>query len=81
MLTYKDVNWDRHNLPQNYELGSDLFELVCGKFVGEGTTRIVFDYMLQPGYVIKIEKEARTFNNIMEYELWNNLAHAPEFSK
>ncbi len=81
MLKYEGIDWTRRNLPENYEVVSDLFEMVCGKFVGEGTTRIVFDYLLMSGYVIKIEKEARTFNNIMEYELWNSLSHAPEFNK
>lgn len=52
---------------------SDFFHLFCGKLLGSGISRYVYEYALDPQYVVKIEQGAGSFQNIVEWETWNRL--------
>lgn len=48
----------------------ELFGMVCGKFLGAGAFREVFEYLLDPTCVIKVEMHSATFENVLEWEIW-----------
>jgi len=58
----------------------DLNHLVLGERLGGGIGRDVYDCLLMPGYVIKIEDRRQSFQNIMELETWETVEHT-EFAK
>lgn len=45
----------------------------CGKKLGEGSSRHVYQYALDSDYVVKIDDKAQTFQNIMEWEVWRTV--------
>lgn len=45
----------------------------CGKYLGEGFRRIVYQYTDNPNLVIKFLKNLEDNHNKIEYENWNNL--------
>lgn len=54
-------------------LQRDLFDFICGKRLGGGTARQVFEYLpCGDQYVIKIEDSAGSFQNILEWEMWGD---------
>lgn len=55
----------------------DLWSLVCGKKLGRGIGRTVYEYKPDPSLAIKIEDRASSFQNIAELEVWNAVAHTP----
>lgn len=72
---------DRIAMAQDFQISMDLLDLLCGNFVGEGNSRIVFDCPLKPGWVTKIVKNADCHDNILEHELWVSVCNAPELAK
>lgn len=54
-------------------IACDLYDTFVGKRLGKGIDREVFVCKSDPTCVIKIETEARSFQNIMEWELWLSL--------
>lgn len=58
------------------EQSTDLFRLLCGKLIGEGQYRKVFECHLFPDCVVK--QDSRTnFSNISEWELWTEVEKTP----
>ena len=53
------------------------FNLLCGEKIGYGMSREVFECALLPGYVVKVETEHHRFQNIMEWQTWESVKHAP----
>lgn len=51
----------------------DLFSLMCGKWLGGGISRGVYVLGTDPSLVIKIETANSSFQNAMEWEVWNVL--------
>lgn len=49
----------------------DWLHSAIGTRLGGGVGRKVFVYELNPAYVIKIEDVAASFQNVVEYEVWN----------
>lgn len=51
----------------------DSFNLLCGRLLGEGAFRKVYQCKLVPDLVVKVEKEPhdRTFANVFEYNFWS----------
>lgn len=49
----------------------DLIAMNCGEPLGEGIGRHVFVYGLDPSMVIKVEMASHSFQNIIEWETWN----------
>ena len=52
---------------------SDLFRLMCGEKLGRGIAREVYRSALDPTLVIKIEADAGSFQNIIEWETWDTV--------
>lgn len=55
----------------------DLADLICGKELGYGVARRVFEHKLAPTLVVKVEENAGSFQNILEWELWNVVKDGP----
>lgn len=63
LTTYFDVN----------TLTQDLFELIVGKKLGEGSCRTVYECALDKTHVIKFEEGAQRFQNVMEWQVWDRV--------
>jgi hypothetical protein len=49
----------------------DSFNMLCGRLIGEGVHRKVFECKLRPDLVVKVEDEkVRTFANVKEMQFW-----------
>jgi hypothetical protein len=59
----------------------DFFWEMCGERLGGGMSRDVYECKLDPSLVIKFETGNGVFQNIMEWEVWKEVEHAPEYSK
>ena len=59
----------------------DFFFTFCGDLIGQGAFREVYEYALDPTYVVKIETAARSFSNIQEWLIWNEVKWTPEVAK
>lgn len=62
----------------------DSFNLLCGKKIGEGIHRVVFECRLLPHLVVKVEKDDdvfRYFANPLEMQLWCDYAGVKSISK
>lgn len=53
------------------------FNLLCNNKIGYGMSRVVFDSVLLPDSVIKIEEGARMFQNAFEWETWRSAMGTP----
>ena len=55
----------------------DAFNLLCGKLLGEGIHRKVFECRIRPDLVVKVEPEEnwRYFANVLEMRFWNDHEH------
>lgn len=51
----------------------DMFNLMCGKWLGGGISRGVYVLGIDPSLVIKIETVSGSFQNVMEWETWSSL--------
>ena len=58
----------------------DALGFILGEKLGEGGTRIAFDYAFDNNYVVKIAKEYPN-DNINEWETWNIVKEDKELSK
>ena len=63
------------SLERTYE---DAFNLLCGKLIGEGIHRRVFECRIRPDCVVKVESDPlRYFANVMENKFWSDHFHCP----
>ena len=53
---------------------------ICGNKIGEGQFRDVYEYNLDKRYVVKIQRDLSSFNNIVEWEIWCNVMYS-EYKK
>lgn len=55
----------------------DAYNLLCGKLIGEGIHRKVFECRLRKDLVVKVEYETewRPFANVSEMRFWNDHEH------
>lgn len=50
----------------------DMLDMLLGERIGEGAARTVYELATDPkNYVVKIENAARSFQNVKEWEMWN----------
>lgn len=56
---------------------NDLIGFICGDHIASGTFRDVFEYNLDPKLVVKIQRDKDSFNNIIEFEIWNEVRFTP----
>jgi len=54
----------------------DAFDMLCGKPLGFGIGRIVFEHATDKSLVLKFECDAGSFQNIHEWDLWKQHSHA-----
>lgn len=50
---------------------SNALALLCGKHLGTGISRSVFEIRYSDEYVVKIEQGNGMFQNILEWKIWN----------
>lgn len=58
----------------------DLIQSMLGVHIGSGETRTVYEYALDPEYVIKVEPVMHG-HNISEYDLWKFFGQADDYEK
>ena len=56
-------------------ISRDFFASVCGDMVGQGQGREVYACAINPDIVIKFETRARSFQNVLEHEVWEQVCH------
>lgn len=66
-----------HNIHSNRAVTQDLILSLCGKHLGEGMYRSVYEYKLDENYVIKLESIGSNCN-LTEYMMWNEIQHLSE---
>ena len=64
-----------HNFPVS---ARDLGFLIVGEKIGSGMSRDVYEYLPNKKYVIKVENYSNQFQNVLEYEIWNNIRWLPK---
>ena len=62
-------------------MATDLYSLVTGRLLGVGLSRIVFEYAPDPELVIKFETTGNDFNNVIEWDVWDNVKYDKKLSK
>lgn len=74
MVTDKDVASYFGNT-----VSSDLLRMVCGfDEIGNGSDRAVYPCLIDPSLVIKVEVTAGSFQNVKEWQTWDELKeHKP----
>lgn len=55
--------------------------LICGDLLGEGVARKVYSCMLNDAYVVKIERKARSFQNVAEWDTWSWAKGSPRHAR
>lgn len=55
----------------------DFINLFCDKLIGSGSARYVYDCSMDKTVVIKVETGAESFQNQMEWKLWNEVKDTP----
>jgi len=51
----------------------EAFNLLCNERIGYGMSRQVFDSLVLPDCVIKVERDPGRFQNVMEWETWQHV--------
>ncbi len=51
----------------------DTLGLLCGKKLGFGCYREVFELPWMPAFVLKLETDAGSFHNVLEWEVWREI--------
>lgn len=61
----------------------DAFNLLCGKKIGEGIHRDVFECRLRSDLVVKVEAETdwRYFANVLEMRFWSDAQYCEKISQ
>jgi len=55
----------------------DVFAMLCGDLLGNAASREVYDCAYDDQLVVKVENGAQSFQNILEWSLWNDAIHVP----
>lgn len=60
----------------------DCFNMLCGKLLGEGIHRSVFECNIRPDLVVKVENENRRyFANVFEQQFWDSYQYCDAVKK
>lgn len=62
-------------------ISGDLYGLVCGNQLGEGSARTVFECRLNSDLVVKIETKGGSFQNVTEWETWRVWSECKDVAK
>lgn len=60
-------------MSENAFVHKDAFRLFCETEIGHGMSRRVWTSPLLPGRVVKTEEDSRRFQNVFEWETWNQV--------
>lgn len=61
------------NDPATFE---DCFNMLCGRLIGEGIHRTVYECKIRPDLVVKVENQhMREFSNVLEDKFWSDQQH------
>lgn len=52
-------------------IAREVFDVLCGEWLGGGLYRGVYACAPNPDLVVKIETRARAFSNVLEWDAWN----------
>lgn len=61
----------------NNFINREFFNTLVGKQLGRGMSRTVYAFKLNPDLVVKIEEGKGSFQNIREWEYWNEMKDSP----
>lgn len=53
----------------------EIVRLFCGDLLGRGQDRDVYEHTQDPKRVVKVERSAGAFQNVIEWETWNQVKH------
>ncbi len=59
---------------------SDFADLFVGATIGQGCSRSVFEFNLNPNWVVKIDRSGQ-FDNVSEWEIWHSIKDHTEYSR
>ena len=60
----------------------DAFNLLCGEKIGEGIHRTVYECLVRPDLVVKVENDDyRYFANVIEQKFWNDWENYEKISR
>lgn len=59
----------------------DFWNLIVGDRIGSGCYRDVYECLLDPSLVVKVEKDVSCFHNVREWANWQELCEAPAWRK
>ena len=54
---------------------ADLTKMVIGDKIGYGGSREVYQWLPDPGMVLKVERGGNSYSNVMEWQTWNDAEH------
>lgn len=63
------------------EIGFEMVNFVCGDLIGAGGSREVYEYNLDPKFVVKIDVAEDCGDNIVEWRIWNIVRHTTDGTK
>lgn len=66
-----------HCIQEETSIVQDLISSICGKHLGSGTYRMVFNYNLDDNYVVKLETPGSNCN-VVEYMMWDEIQYLKE---
>lgn len=62
-------------------LSTEFFDLMCGNVIGEGISRIVYEHALDDKLVVKFEVAKGRFQNVAEWQAWENLSEVKPLAR
>lgn len=51
---------------------ADMADMFIGEYIATGNSRVVYEFTMDPKYVVKIDKSGH-FDNVAEWDIWNNI--------
>ena len=76
-MTYSDA-WSYFS---GNTISQDLYKLCVGKKLGEGIGREVYEWLPNSKYVIKVEMQSKSFQNVIEWESWWSVSYTKKIAK
>lgn len=64
-------------MSSNPAMHTEAFWLLCGKRLGAGVYREVYECLLLEDCVVKVESGSRNFSNQLEWEIWHEVKDTP----
>ena len=65
----------------SYRVLEEFYYFMTGKHLGGGMSREVFVHPTDPTKVIKVENSAGKFQNVLEWQTWQDFKYAPKVAK